>query len=73
MTDLPGSIAAAADCESRAKGESFEGASGTAYGTAFGMNLRFRSTTGDDTGVLRLVWLKEDGAWRISAYDVEQP
>ena len=73
LTGLPGSIAAAADCESRAKGESFKGLSGTAYGAAFGTNLRFRSATGDDAGVLRLLWLKEDGAWRISAYDVEQP
>ncbi len=73
LTSLPASIAAAADCESRAKGESFNGVSDTAYGTAFGMNLRFRSTTGDDTAVLRLLWLKEDGTWRIASYDVEQP
>jgi len=42
------------------------------YGTAFGMNIRFLTLAGEGA-VLRVLWLKELGAWRIAAYDVELP
>jgi hypothetical protein len=36
------------------------------------MTFRFR-TQGGDAPVLRLLWRKEDNAWRITAFDVEVP
>ena len=42
------------------------------YGRAFGLNLRFRTQSGE-APVLRLLWLKEAGGWRITGYDVELP
>jgi hypothetical protein len=36
------------------------------------MTVRFRTRAGDPP-VLRTLWLKEAGAWRITAYDVELP
>ena len=40
------------------------------YGDAFGMTFRFRTQAGD-APVLRLLWRKEEGTWRITSYDVE--
>jgi len=40
--------------------------------TAFGMNVRVQAA-GGESPVLRLLWLKEYGKWRIAAYDVEAP
>jgi len=28
---------------------------------------------GGEPAVLRMLWMKENGAWRITAYDVEAP
>ncbi len=42
------------------------------YGKAFGQALRFRTRSGE-TPVLRLLWLKAGGVWRIAAYDVVTP
>ena len=36
------------------------------------MNVRFK-TPGGEAPVLRLLWRKESGAWRITSYDVETP
>jgi hypothetical protein len=36
------------------------------------MTFRF-GTQGGDAPVLRLLWRKEDGNWRITSYDVEVP
>ena len=62
------------DCAARAKGPQFTGVTGSDsdYGTAFGMNVRVRAA-GSEAPVLRLLWLKENGNWRIVAYDVEVP
>ena len=40
-------------------------------GKAFGLSFRFQTGSGD-APVLRMLWVKEDGAWRITAYDVDQ-
>ena len=42
------------------------------YGNAFGMTMRFK-TRGGDAPVLRLLWRREDGSWRITSDDVELP
>jgi hypothetical protein len=42
------------------------------YGKAFGLSFRFQTGSGA-APVLRMLWAKENGAWRITAYDVEQP
>ena len=36
------------------------------------MTLRFRTRSGD-APVLRVLWRKEGGDWRITSYDVELP
>jgi hypothetical protein len=72
LTSVPNAIASAADCAARAKGESFNADTPLEYGKAFGMNFRFR-TQGGETPVLRMLWIKENDAWRIALYDVEYP
>jgi hypothetical protein len=74
LTSLPTALAEAMDCSARAKGQQFTGvtASDSDYGTAFGMNVRVQAA-GGEAPVLRLLWLKENGKWRIAAYDVEAP
>jgi len=36
------------------------------------MSLQFRSP-GAEAPVLRLLWRKQEGSWRITSYDVELP
>ena len=74
LTSLPTALADAMDCATRAKGPQFTGVTGSGanYGTAFGMNVRVQAA-GGEAPVLRLLWLKENGKWRIAAYDVEVP
>jgi hypothetical protein len=36
------------------------------------LTVRFR-TRGGDAPVLRLLWRKDEGAWKITGYDVELP
>jgi hypothetical protein len=75
-TFAPGSVPDVAaewfDCEYRARGESPRGDPPLEYGSAFGMNVRFK-TLGGEPPVFRALWMKEDGEWRITAYDVERP
>ena len=62
----------AVDCEARARGAVPPDPLPLEYGDAFGMTFRFRTQAGD-APVLRLLWRKEDGTWRITSYDVEVP
>ena len=55
-----------------ARGEPFTGDVPLEYGQAYGMNLRFQTRSGE-TPVLRLLWMREEGVWRIAAYDIEYP
>ena len=42
-------------------------------GNGFGMNMRFKTRSGD-APVLRLLWRRENGgAWRVTSYVVELP
>ncbi len=42
------------------------------YGDGFGMTVRFK-TRGGDPPVLRLLWRKENNAWRVTSYSIEMP
>ena len=42
------------------------------YGKAFGMNVRFK-TKGGEAPVLRMLWVKDPVAWRITTYGIESP
>ncbi|HET9270021.1 MAG TPA: hypothetical protein VFO31_17720, partial [Vicinamibacterales bacterium] len=68
---LPDAFAEVESCATRQLVERLATTAGTAaqYGKAFGQSLRFRTRSGE-TPVLRLLWLKESGVWRIAAYDV---
>jgi len=72
LTSFPSALGDAVECDARARGAVPPDPVPLDYGNAFGMTLRFR-TQGGDAPVLRLLWRKEDGAWRISAYDIELP
>ena len=41
------------------------------YGNAFVMTVRFKTKSGE-APILRVLWRKENGAWRITSYAVEQ-
>ena len=69
LFSLPDKLADAAECAYRATGAGFAGDPQPSYGNAFGMNVRFK-TPGGEAPVLRLLWRKESGAWRITSYDV---
>ena len=72
LTSVPNATIAAADCAARAQGGRWTGDLPLEYGQAFGMNLRFRTQSGEPP-VLRVLWVKDQGAWRIRAYAVEYP
>ena len=72
LTSVPNATIAAADCAARAQGGRWTGDLPLEYGEAFGMNLRFRTQSGEPP-VLRVLWVKDQGAWRIRAYAVEYP
>ncbi len=72
LTSVPNVLIDAADCAARAHGQRFKGELTGEYGKAFGLSFRFQTGSGD-APVLRMIWVKEDGAWRITAYDVDQP
>jgi hypothetical protein len=42
------------------------------YGHTFGMATRIRTRSGE-TPVLRMLWLKEGDAWRVTVYGIEAP
>lgn len=72
LASVPDGCAERVDCAARARGERFAGEMPAEYGNAFGMSLHFRTRSGD-APVLRTLWLRENGAWRITVYDVELP
>jgi len=72
LTSFPAALGDAVECEARARGAVPPDPLPLDYGQAFGMTFRFR-TQGGETPVLRLLWRKEDNAWRVTSYDVEQP
>ena len=72
LTSLPTALGDAVECDARAHGAVPPDPVPLEYGEAFGMTFRFRTQDGD-APVLRLLWRKEDSAWRVTSYDVELP
>ena len=72
LTSLPNALADAAECAARAAGNPPPASMPLDYGAGFGMNIRF-STLSGDAPVMRMLWRKENGAWRITSYAVELP
>jgi hypothetical protein len=72
LAKLPNALAEAADCSTRARGARIPTDMPLEYGDAFEKTVRFRTRAGD-APVLRTLWVKEDGVWRITVYAVELP
>ena len=72
LTSFPTALADAVACDARARGAIPPDPLPLTYDDAFGMTFRFRTQSGD-TPVLRLLWRKEDGVWRVTSYDVDVP
>jgi hypothetical protein len=72
LTNFPAALGDAVGCEARARGAVPPDPLPLEYGDAFGMSFRFRTQAGD-AAVLRLLWRKDAGAWRVTAYDVDVP
>jgi hypothetical protein len=72
LTSVPNAMAEAAGCDRRAGNSRFPSSYPPEYGDAYAMSVRFRTVAGE-APVLRTLWMKQDGAWRITAYDVELP
>ncbi len=73
LSSLPNALAEAFDCGARARGTPLPVSDPLPeYGTAFAMTTRVRTRAGQPP-VLRTMWVKEGGAWQITAYAVEVP
>jgi hypothetical protein len=72
LTSLSAPAADASECDARARGTPVSDRPSPEDGHAFGMNLRFR-TRGGDAPVLRTLWRRDAGNWRITSYMVEMP
>jgi hypothetical protein len=72
MVSFPNPVAKWADCATRARGEAFPDDIPLEYGDTYGIFFRLRTEAGE-TPVLKTLWVKEAGAWKITAYDVELP
>jgi hypothetical protein len=71
LTSIPNALGDAVECQASG------GAQPTTpvpleYGQAFVSILRFR-TSGGEAAVLRLLWRKDQGAWKITSYAVDTP
>ena len=72
LTSLPNAIADAAECTNRTGDIAAPDSMQLEYGQGFGMTMRFKTQSGD-APVFRLLWRRENGTWRITAYTVELP
>ena len=72
LTGVPDALADAAECAARAGGSTIPDPMPLAYGNGFGTIVRFKTRAGE-APILRLLWRKEDGRWRITSYGVELP
>ena len=72
LASMPNALADAAECAARAALSPLPDPVPLEYGAGFSMNFRFKTRDGD-APVLRMLWRKEDGAWRITSYAVERP
>src|SRR5262245_20788709 len=71
LTSVPNALADVYECAARASGAVLPDSWPPEYGAGSGMTVRFKTRSGD-TPVLRLLWRKENGAWRITSYGIEQ-
>jgi hypothetical protein len=72
LTSVPDALADSAECAARARGDVAPHPLPLVYGQARGTLVRFATHSGD-APVLRLLWRKQDGAWRITSYGIEMP
>ncbi len=72
LSSPPNALADAAECAARAADAEIPDPMPLAYGQAYGLTVRFR-IEGGDAPVLRLLWRRHNGAWRITSYGVEVP
>ena len=72
LISVPDALADAAECSARASGSAIPDPMPPVYGTGFGTTMRFKTRAGE-APILRLLWRKENGAWRITSYGVELP
>jgi hypothetical protein len=72
LTSPPNALADASECAARASGSTAPDPLPLEYGAGFGMNLRFKTRSGE-AAVLRVLWRMENTGWRITAYEIEQP
>ena len=72
LTSVPDALADAAECSARAKGSTMPDPMPLEYGKASGTTIRFKTRAGE-APILRLLWHKEDGRWRITSYGIELP
>ncbi len=72
LTSLPNALADAAECAAREGDITIPDPLPLEYGDGFGMTVRFK-TRGGDPPVLRLLWRKENNAWRVTSYSIEMP
>lgn len=72
LMSVPDAFATYGDCAFRASGQPVPADFPLVYGATFGMNFRLRLSGGEGP-VLRMVWTRDAGRWRIVAYDLETP
>ena len=72
LTSLPNALADARECTARARESTVPDPLPLEYGEGFGMNVRFKTRSGE-AAVLRGLWRKESANWRITSFDIEQP
>ena len=72
LTSVPNALADAMECAARANVPTIPDPLPLEYGDGFGMTVRFK-TRGGDPPVLRLLWRKENNAWRVTSYSIEMP
>jgi hypothetical protein len=73
LGSVPDALSEALDCSAPERRTRYRAEEAPlAYGHAFGMATRIRTRSGE-TPVLRVLWLKEAGAWRITVYGIETP
>lgn len=72
LTSIPNALAEAASCKARARGIKFKAVETPEYGDGYVAAMRFKGA-GVDAAVLRLLWMKQQGAWKITSYELELP
>jgi hypothetical protein len=72
LASVPDALAEVLDCAAPERRQQFNADSAPVYGQTFGMNIRFLTKEGE-APVVRMLWLKEADAWRITVYGVELP